>query len=72
MQGTASLELELSLKTELTFHKDLLQISGKIRDEEIREINNLMLDSKIRIPIGMHRIDIKTNLKLKLEIMPDI
>ena len=36
MQGTALPELELSLKTELTFQDASLQILGKTRDEVIR------------------------------------
>ena len=67
MQGTALLELELSLRTELTFQDVSLQILGKMRDEVIREINNLMLDFKIRISIGMHRIDIKMILNMDRE-----
>ena len=70
MQGTASPGLELSLRTELIFQGGLPQISGKIRDEEIREINNLVLDFKIKT-IDMHRIDIKMNLKLKFKTIPD-
>ena len=67
MQGTALLELELSLRTELTFQDVSLQILGKTRDEVIREINNLVLDFKIRIPIDMHRIDIKMILSMVKE-----
>ena len=72
MQGTASLELEPSLRIELTFQDVSLQILGKIRDKVIREINNLVLDFKIRIPIGMHRIDIKMTLNLESQTMLDI
>ena len=74
MQGTALLELELSLRTELTFQDVSLQISGKTRDEVIRGINNLVLDFKIRIPIDMHRIDIKMilNMLKELQTMLDI
>ena len=67
MQGTALPELELSLRTELTFQDVSLQILEKTRDEVIREINNLMLDFKIRISIGMHRIDIKMILSMDRE-----
>ena len=67
MQGTALLELELSLRTELTFQDVSLQILGKTRDEVIREVNNLVLDFKIRISIGMHRIDIKMILSMDKE-----
>ena len=72
MQEIALLELELSLRIEQIFQEGLLQTSEKIRDVEIREINNLVLDFKIRITIDMDRIDIKMSLKLKLETMPDI
>ena len=68
MQGTALPELELSLRTELTFQDVSLQILGKTRDEVIRGTNNLVLDSKIRIPIDMHRIDIKMILSMVKEI----
>ena len=63
MQETASLELELSLRIELAFREDLLQISGKISDEEIREINNLVLDFKIRKILDMHRIENELSTK---------
>ena len=74
MQGIALLELELSLRIELTFQDVLLQILEKTRDEAIRGINNLVLDSKIRIPIDMHRIDIKMILSMvkELQTMLDI
>ena len=74
MQGTALPELELSLRTELTFQDVSLQILGKTRDEVIRGINNLVLDSKIRIPTDMHRIDIKMILSMvkELQTMLDI
>ena len=64
MQGTALPEPELSLRTELTFQDISLQILGKTRDEVIRGINNLVLDSKIRISIDMHRIIIKMILNM--------
>ena len=63
MQETVLPELELSLKTELTFQDVSLQILGKTRDEVIRGINNLVLDFKIRISIDMHRIDIKNDFE---------
>ena len=46
----------------------------KTRDEVIREINNLVLDSKIRISIDMHRIVIKMILSMakELQTMLDI
>ena len=74
MQGTALPELELSLRTELTFQDVSLQILGKIRDKVIRGINNLVLDSKIRIPTDMHRIDTKMILSMvkELQTMLDI
>ena len=68
MQGTALPELELSLRTELTFQDVSLQILGKTRDEAIRGINNLVLDFKIRISIDMHRIDIKMILSMAKEL----
>ena len=60
--------------TELTFQDVSLQILGKTRDEVIRGINNLVLDSKIRISIDMHRIDIKMILSMakELQTMLDI
>ena len=74
MQGTVLLELELILRTELTFQDVSLQILGKTRDEVIRGINNLVLDFKIRISIDMHKIDIKMILSMvkELQTMLDI
>ena len=46
MQGTALPELELSLRTELTFQDVSLQISGKTRDAVIRGINNLVFQDQ--------------------------
>ena len=63
-----------SLRTELTFQDVSLQILGKTRDEVIKGINNLVLDSKIRIPTDMHRIDTKMILSMvkELQTMLDI
>ena len=74
MQGIVLPELELSLRTELTFQDISLQTLGKTRDEVIRGINNLVLDSKIRISIDMHRIVIKMILTMakELQTMLDI
>ena len=72
MQETALLELDHSLRTETIFQGGLLQTLGKIKGEEIRELNSPMLDSKIRIIIDMHKTDINLNLKPELETMPDI
>ena len=74
MQRTVLPELELSLRTELTFQDVSLQILEKIRDEVIRGINNLVLDFKIRISIDMHRTDIKMILSMvkELQTMLDI
>ena len=71
MQEIALLEPEHSLRTEIIFQEGLLQTSGKIRDEEIRELNSPMSDSKIRITIDMHKTDIKISLKPELETIPD-
>ena len=72
MHETASLELELSLRTELAFQEDLLQILGKISDEEIKEINNIVLDFKIRKILDMHRIENELSTKIELEIITDL
>ena len=72
MQEIASLELEHSLRTEIIFQEGSLQILGKTRDEEIRELNSPVLDSKIRITIDMDKTDIRMTLKLELETIPEL